>query len=293
MPSPDNPILFQTGPITIRWYGFLIIMAVFAGAYLARIEAKRKGENPEHIKDVLIWCLILGIIGARLYHIFSFPAGASRDFNYYFIEQPFAILRLFNIPILFPTALFIWEGGTGIFGALLGGVWGLVIYTRRHQLNTWRWLDIVTPGLLLAQAIGRWGNFFNQELYGLPTTLPWGITITNVNQRLFPYNDLTTYPLDTKFHPVFLYESLWTLLGFLFFLWLGRKYEAKFQAGTLFITYLIWYPLGRFLIEALRPDAWLILDIPVAQIVSLALIGIAVGLLYQRFQKANQRLILS
>ena len=280
MPSPESPILFQSGPLTIRWYGVLMVAAVLAGAYVARIEAKQRGEDPEHVANLLIWCLIFGIVGARLYHIFSSPPGASRDFSYYFVEQPFVRLILFGIPVLFPTALFIWQGGIGIFGALLGGVVAVIIYSRRHRLDGWRWLDIVSPGMLLGQAIGRWGNFFNQELYGTPTTLPWGITITNVNQRLAPYNDLTTYPLDAAFHPVFLYESVWNLVGFGLLLWLGRRRFPRLRSGRLFAFYLIWYAVGRFFIEALRPDAWLIFGLPTAQIMSGLLAAVGAGIFY-------------
>jgi phosphatidylglycerol:prolipoprotein diacylglycerol transferase len=139
--------------------------------------------------------------------------------------------------------------------------------------------------MLLAQAIGRWGNFFNQELYGPPTTLPWGITITNVNQRIPPFNDLTLYPLDTTFHPVFLYESLWNLAGFVLLMWTGRKYANKLLDGDILSFYLIWYSAGRIVIEALRPDAWIISNIPAAQIMSVILILIGLGLIYYRRQR--------
>lgn len=282
MPSPANPILFQAGPFAIRWYGLLIVTGALAAAYIATIEAKRRKENPEHAWNILIWCLILGILGARLYHVLSSPAGASRGFHYYFVEQPFTTLTVFGAAVPFPTALLIWEGGIGIFGALLGGILAIVIYTRRHDLNLWRWLDIAAPGMILAQAIGRWGNFFNQELYGPPTDLPWGITITNVNQRIPPFNDLTAYPLDTTFHPVFLYESLWNVLGFIALMWVGRKYASKLFDGDILSLYLVWYSVGRLLVEFLRPDAWTISGIPTAQIVSVLLILTGLGLMYYR-----------
>jgi phosphatidylglycerol:prolipoprotein diacylglycerol transferase len=256
--------------------------AILAGAYLARLEAKRRSEDPDHLGNLLMWCLILGLIGARLYHVLSTPQGASRDFSYYFVEQPFAALTFAGLTVPFPTALFIWEGGMGLLGAIGGGVLGLLIYTRRHRLNSWRWLDIATPSLLLGQTIGRWGNFFNQELYGTPTIWPWGITISNVNQRLAPYNDLTIYPLETSFHPLFLYESLWTLLGLLILLRLSRKYAARLPEGDIFALYLLWYGLGRLAIEALRPDAWLLFGIPVAQMVSVLFMLVGMGLLYYR-----------
>lgn len=282
MPSPGDPIFLQVGPLAIRWYGLLIVGGALIGAYIATLEARRRAEDPEHVWNLVTWCLLFGIIGARLYHVFSSPAGASRGFNYYFIEHPFATLRIFGIAVPFPTALFIWEGGIGIFGGLLGGLLGVWLYTRRHRLNLWRWLDIIVPGLLLAQAIGRWGNYFNQELYGPATDLPWGITITNVNQRIPPYDDLTRFPLTATFHPLFLYESLWNLLGFGLAVWLSRKYAGRLLDGDLISFYLVWYPAGRLLIESLRPDAWTLAGIPTAQFISFGLILLGIGLFYYR-----------
>ncbi|MBN1995354.1 MAG: prolipoprotein diacylglyceryl transferase [Anaerolineae bacterium] len=286
MPSPIDPILFEFGPFTVRWYGLLIVLGALAAAYIASLEAKRRNEDPEHAWNILIWCLIFGILGARLYHVLSSPAGTSRDFSYYFIEHPFTTLNLFGAAVPFPTALLIWEGGIGIFGAIVGGVLAILIYCYRQHLNVWRWLDIAAPGMILAQAIGRWGNYANQELYGPPTNLPWGILITDANQRLAPYNDLTTYPLEsTLFHPLFLYESIWNLVGFVLLMWLGRKYYHKLYDGDIASLYLIWYPLGRILIESFRPDAWTAYGIPVAQMVSIVMILIGLGLMIYRRRK--------
>jgi len=282
MPSPTDPILLQIGPFVIRWYGLLIVGGALAAAWIASVEAQRRREDPEHAWNILIWALVAGILGARLYHVLSSPAGASRGFNYYFIENPIATVTLFGVGIPFPTALMIWEGGIGIFGAILGGALAIWIYTRQNNINFWRWLDIIAPGMLLAQAIGRWGNYVNQELYGPPTDLPWGIIIDNVNQRIPPYNDLSLYPLDTTFHPVFLYESLWNVIGFVLLMWLARKYAARLFDGDMLSLYLIWYPLGRLLIENLRPDAWVLSGIPTAQIVSIVLILLGIGLFFLR-----------
>jgi phosphatidylglycerol---prolipoprotein diacylglyceryl transferase len=285
MPSPGDPFLFQLGPFAIRWYGLLIVGGAVAAAYVGSIEARRKREDPDHAWNLLIWCLLLGILGARVYHVLSSPAGNSRGFEYYFIEQPFATLNLFGAAIPFPTALMIWEGGIGIFGGVVGGILAVFIYTRHYQLNAWRWLDNLAPGMLLAQAIGRWGNYFNQELYGPPTTLPWGLAITDVTQRIPPYNDLSLYPLDTRFHPVFLYESIWNLIGFVILMWLARKLAHKLLDGDMLSLYLIWYPIGRILIESLRPDAWTLGGLPAAQIVSLVLILVGIGLMVIRRQR--------
>ncbi len=287
MESPQSPILYQSGPLTIHWHGALLICAIVVSASIAYLEVKRRNEDVRHIADLLVWILIVGIIGARLYHIMSSPFGASRNFNYYFIEQPFSNFTIFGIAIPFPTALFIWEGGVGLFGGILGGILAVILYTRRHHLNTWRWLDITALALLLGQTIGRWGNFFNQELYGTATTLPWGITITNVNQRITPYDDLTVYPLETLFHPVFLYESIWTLIGFIILLIISRQSPRWLRDGDIFAAYLIFYSLGRLFTEALRPDAWVILEVPVAQVVSFIAIVFGLYLIYINRRSSN------
>jgi phosphatidylglycerol:prolipoprotein diacylglycerol transferase len=133
----------------------------------------------------------------------------------------------------------------------------------------------------MGQAIGRWGNFVNQELYGPPTTLPWGLKI-DAFHRIPPFHDLSQYPLEVRFHPVFLYESLWNLIGVILMLVIGRKWAAKLKEGDLFLAYLIWYPVGRLWVEALRPDAWKIGAIPTAQIISAVLILVAVAALIVR-----------
>jgi phosphatidylglycerol:prolipoprotein diacylglycerol transferase len=186
----------------------------------------------------------------------------------YYRQNPWAILA-------------IWDGGLGIYGAILGGLIGILLYTYRYRLSLLRYLDIGAPALLIGQAIGRWGNFANQELYGPPTTLPWGIPIDQFH-RIAPFDDLTRYPLTTRFQPDFLYESSWNLIGFILLLVLGRKLAGRLKDGDLFLMYLIWYPLGRLWVESLRPDAWRIGNIPTAQIISMALIVLAVVILVIR-----------
>ena len=255
--SLNSGIAFKIGPIVAHWYGLLIVIGTLLGGYVATEEAKRHSEDPEHVWNGLIWCIILGLVGARLYHVFSSPANGSGGLDYY-IENTVAIVR-------------VWDGGLGIYGAVLGGTVGLLIYTRRHKLSTWRWLDIAAPGLALAQAVGRWGNFFNQELYGPPTTLPWGLYIS-VEHRIPRYSNLTLYPTDTtRFHPTFLYESLWNLAVFVLLLWGWRRWAHRLRDGDIFLAYLVLYPAGRVWIEQFfRPDAWtLSKGPPVATLVSL------------------------
>lgn len=278
---PVNPT-FNIGPLVIHWYGLIIVLGALAGAYAATFEAKRRGEDPEHVWNGLVWCLIGGILGARLYHVISSPQGTDIGFQYYFVTNPFETVRVFGLSIPFPTALMIWKGGLGIFGGVAGGILALVLYAWRNHLSVARWLDIGAPGLILGQAIGRWGNFVNQELYGPPTTLPWGIPI-DADHRIPPYHDLTRFPLQTThFHPVFLYESLWNLAVFVALLVIGRRLQDRLKDGDVLSLYLIGYGLGRLLVESLRPDAWLIGNIPTAQIVSVVLIVLGIGLMVWR-----------
>jgi phosphatidylglycerol:prolipoprotein diacylglycerol transferase len=222
---------------------------------------------------MLIVVVLLGIVGARLYHIFSTPAGGDLGWAYY-REHPEAIFQ-------------IWNGGLGIFGAVAGGLLGVLLYTYRAKLSVLRYLDIGAPALLLGQAIGRWGNFVNQELYGPPTALPWGLKIDEYH-RFPPFNDLSAYPLEARFHPVFLYESLWNLVGTVLMLVAGRKWADRLKEGDLFLFYLIWYPVGRLWVESLRPDAWRIANIPTAQIISVMLIIISAAMLAVRHRRQPQ-----
>jgi phosphatidylglycerol:prolipoprotein diacylglycerol transferase len=259
-----DPVAFTIGPIPVYWYGILIVTAALMGGWVATIEARRRGLNPDEVWNGLVVALILGIVGARLYHVFSSPQGGSVGWDYY-RQNPIAILK-------------IWEGGLGIYGAIIGGALGVLIYCWIRKFNPVIWLDVGAPGLILAQAIGRWGNYVNQELYGPPTDLPWGIQIEN---RIAPYNDLTKYPPTTRFHPVFFYESLWSLLGFALLMWIGRRFQDRLRRGDIFLLYLIWYPLGRFFIEFLRPDAWMLGPLAAAQVFALLIIALAIlGLVF-------------
>ena len=258
-----DPIAIQIGPFAIRWYGLLITSGAILAAFVATREARRRGENPDHVWDMLVWVLIAGIIGARLYHVLSSPSTGG-GISYY-IQNPIEIL-------------YIWQGGLGIYGAIVGGLLALYIYTRRHRLAFWRWVDIGIVGVPLAQAIGRWGNFFNQELYGYPTNLPWGIPI-DMEHRISQFADL---PPDTRFHPTFLYESLWNLLTFGILLYIARRYSRYLKEGDLLLIYGILYPLGRILVETQRPDAWAIVGIPTAQLIGGISIAVCSALLWAR-----------
>ncbi len=279
---PPISSTFNIGPLVIHLYGIIIVVGALAGAFVATFEAKRRGEDPDHAWNMLTWCLIAGILGARLYHVLSSPQGNSMGFQYYFVTNPFETVQLFGRPVPFPTALMIWNGGLGIFGGIAGGALAMAIYARRNHLSLLRWMDIAAPGLILAQAIGRWGNYLNQELYGPPTTLPWGITI-DAQHRIGQFTDLSRFPVDTtRFHPVFLYESIWNFLGFAALMIVGRRYRDRLKDGDIFALYLMVYGVGRLLVESLRPDAWLVGTIPTAQLVSVALIIFGAGVMVWR-----------
>ena len=226
----------QIGPIIIRYYALIIMAGVLVAAWLSTVEAKRRGKDHEIIWDMLPWVVIGGIIGARIWHILTPPASM--------VEQGITTMYYLTHPL---DALAIWKGGLGIPGAVMGGALALLIYTRKTKDSFLEWADIIVPGLALAQAIGRWGNFINQEVYGAPSDLPWAITIDYM-YRLPGYEDIATY------HPLFLYESLLNLLAAGLLLIIGRTKKEQLIKGDLFLLYLVIYPTIRFGLEFLRLD---------------------------------------
>jgi phosphatidylglycerol---prolipoprotein diacylglyceryl transferase len=194
--------------------------------------------NPDHVWNALILILILALIGARLYHILT-PSPSMAAVGIYspldYFRNPYQLLNFRG-------------GGLGIYGAIVGGLLGLLIYTRRNRLSTLGWADLAVVGLALGQAVGRWGNFFNQELYGRPTDLPWAITID-------PIYRLPDYVQFEWFHPAFLYESLWSLMTFFVLYWLARRRSNRLLPGELMALYLIAYAIGRSLLELVRLDS--------------------------------------
>lgn len=266
MYPPVDPIIFEFGPLALRWYGLLMLAAIIVAAQIASREVARKGEDPETLWDMLFWILIPGFIGARLYYVFiQSPRGAG-GLGYY-LQNPGEILK-------------IWGGGIHIFGGFIFGSIALWVFARVRKLDALPYLDAIALSLPLAQAIGRWGNFINQELYGPPTTLPWGLRIDRA-RRIPPYNNLGEYPDSTRFHPLFLYESLWNFLGFALIFWISRRFQKSLKPGDVALMYLIWYPLGRFFIEFLRTDSWFFPGTPfnVVHILSaIAAVAAATGL---------------
>jgi phosphatidylglycerol:prolipoprotein diacylglycerol transferase len=252
--------------LTIHLYGIVIMLGVVAGAFLARREANRHGQNGELVWDMLIWILIAGIIGARIWHIFTpMPSLVAQGITTrYYLTHPLA-------------AIAIWNGGLGIPGAVIGGVLALCLFARKNKLPFLLWLDILAPSLALGQAIGRWGNFFNQELYGAPTSLPWGIYID-------PAHRLPGFENQAYYQPTFFYEFVWNLLNMSVLLWLSRRFKDRLKTGDIFLIYLLIYPLGRFLLEFIRLDSSEIAGINANQTVMLVvMIASAVTLLGRHF----------
>lgn len=249
--ASPGPIFFQLGPITLRWYGLLIASAVLIGVTLSGYLAKRRNINPDLPGELAIWLVLGAIPCARLYYVLF----QWRDY----VNNPLDVFA-------------IWKGGIAIHGAILGGILATLIFARIQQVAFWQLADLVAPSLILGQALGRWGNFFNSEAYGAPTNLPWKLYIPPEN-RFLEYQDFEYY------HPTFLYESLWDLMVFgillvLFFRSLAGK--PRLKIGTLALVYLVAYSMGRFWIEGLRTDSLMLGPLRIAQVVSI--VEIVLGL---------------
>lgn len=261
IPLPDG------SAFPIYWYGILIVLGALAGAYIASIEAKRVGMDPDHVWNALLAALILGVIGARLYHVISTPSGTSIGFDYY-MQNPIEILNFRS-------------GGLGIYGAVAGGILGLYVYARYAKINFLQLLDVSIPGLAIGQAIGRWGNYFNQELYGYPTDLAWGIKIDELH-RLPIFGDLEKYPVATTlFHPTFLYESLLMIIITVALVLIARRWKNAKQ-GDMLLLWGMFYGFARFLTEFQRPDAWLISGVATAQIIGMIMVVVCGVMLIYR-----------
>lgn len=228
IPSPSQGV-WHLGPFPVRAYALCIIAGVFAAVWLGDRRWVARGGTKGQIGDIAIWAVPAGLIGARLYHV-------ATDHALYFGPGKNAV-----------EALMIWKGGLGIWGAIAGGLVGAWLYCRRHGIRVGPLADSLGPALLLAQAIGRFGNYFNQELYGRPTTLPWGLEIDPLH---FPQG--LSFPAGTTFHPTFLYEALWNTVGLLLLIWLDRRFHLGF--GRVFAVYVMIYTSGRGWIETFRID---------------------------------------
>ncbi|MFZ5596670.1 MAG: prolipoprotein diacylglyceryl transferase [Bacillota bacterium] len=252
-----DPVALTIGPFEIRWYGILISTAFLIGTILAYRRAVHDGINPEHILNLITIIIPSALLGARLYYVI-FTWEAYRD-------NPL-------------SALAIWHGGLAIHGGILGGLLAGVWYIRKCKLPFWNTADIIAPSLILGQAIGRWGNFFNQEAHGGP--------VTEGFMQAFPaFIRNQMYIQGHYYHPTFLYESLWDLGVFLFLIYYRTKQKMP---GEVALLYLVLYSAGRFIIEGLRTDSLMLGTIRVAQLVSIILILAGITLFYQRRKKETK-----
>lgn len=241
-----NPVAFEIFGIPVMWYGILITTGILVGTYLAIRESRRISFNEDKLIDLLIFAIPSAIIGARLYYVI---------FTWDFYKNDLS--QILNVR----------GGGLAIHGAIIGAVASALIYCKIRKVNFWTVADITAPSLILGQAIGRWGNYINQEAHGGPTNLPWGIIVNGV-----------------KVHPTFLYESLWNFGVFIFLMWYKKKSNVK---GELFLLYIALYSFARFLIEGLRTDSLMLGNFRVAQIISAIIIFCSLSFLYLKKRREN------
>jgi phosphatidylglycerol---prolipoprotein diacylglyceryl transferase len=275
----------RVGQFEIRYYGLIIVAAMLIAATVAARLARRSKEDPEHVWGILTWAIIPGLIGARLMFILFPPLSSiadGKDTLWYF-------QNFFNIQE--GGAVAIWTGGLHIYGAILGGLLGALIYLVRNNLNVGYWLDLAGICLPLGQAIGRFANFVNQELYGVVTTLPWGIAIDR-DHRVAPYTSLIDHPLDTtRFHPLFAYEALWNLLAFGLLIVLYQRFRNRLATGDFFLLYLAQYSFIRFLLEFIRIEVALIpgTALNMAQVIAAIVFVLSLGFfMYRHRAGANK-----
>lgn len=242
---PEYIVLFDR--VQIRYYGIIIVLAMLVGAWIAARLAKRDGRDPDHIWGALTWAIIPAIVLARLWFVLFPPVSVVEQG----MDTAWFLQNFFNLQ---NGAIAIWSGGLSIFGAVIGGFLGALVYIRRNKLPLAPWLDIAAVALPVGQAIGRLANFVNQELYGTVTSLPWGITIDSAH-RVSPFRSLVDYPVaTTRFHPLFLYEALWSILAFIVLLNLFQRYRKSLRYGDIFLVYVMQYSFIRFLLEFLRVE---------------------------------------
>lgn len=263
--TSPGPVVYDFGPFAIRWYGLLIASAVLIGVSVSRWLARQRQVDPELMSDLTLWMVIGAIPCARLYYVlFDWQQYADRPIQ----------------------ALAIWQGGIAIHGALIGGTIAALIFARLNRVSFWQLADLATPAVILGQAIGRWGNFFNSEAFGRPTDLPWKLYIPEKivvsGRAIFPRPE--QYQDMAYFHPTFLYESLWNISLFGLLIWLffqGLRGRIRLKLGAIACLYLLGYSLGRIWIEGLRIDSLMLGPLRIAQLVSLAGIGMGIlGLLW-------------
>lgn len=249
-----DPVAFSLGPLEVRWYGVIIAMGIILAFIVAQREMVKRGFHPEYLTDLLIWAVPLAIVGARIYYVIF-----KWDF---YSQNPEKIIQ-------------IWNGGIAIHGALIASFLTAYFFTKKRGTSFWKLTDVVAPSLLIGQAVGRWGNFMNQEAHG------GEVTRTFLENLMLPNWIIEQMYIDGKYyHPTFLYESVWNIIGVIILISLRK---VNLRRGEIFLLYIIWYSVGRFFIEGMRTDSlYLIGDLRTAQVVSLLGIVIALILLVYR-----------
>jgi phosphatidylglycerol:prolipoprotein diacylglycerol transferase len=260
-----DPIIF-TIPGTnfsLHWYGVIMAVGIILAGMVAEWGLKQRGEDGDKIWELLIWGVPFGIVGARLWYVLNDIAGGGR----YYVENP---IKIINLP----------EGGLHFYGAVLLGALGALIYVKRNNLDFRIFLDAAAPALLIGQALVRPANFINQELYGQPTDLPWGIPI-DAAHRIAPWQNMAAFPYETtRFHPAFAYEMLWNFLAAGILLWIALEYKNRIKPSSIFAGWLILEGVGRQIIEFFRPDQPRIIGTDISYSRVVAGIMILVGIIW-------------
>lgn len=252
--QPLNPIAIDLGPIQVHWYGLIIGFGVLLGLIIALRESERRGLDKEIFTDMILFAVPIAIISARIYYVIF-------QWDYY-SQNPGDIIK-------------IWNGGIAIHGALIGAVLTAIVFAKVKKVSFWKLADIAAPSLLLGQAIGRWGNFMNQEAHGGEITRSF---LENMHLPEFIINQM--YINGTYYHPTFLYESIWNIVGVIILLSLRK---VNLRRGELFLTYVIWYSIGRYYIEGLRTDSLMLTEsLRIAQVISIVLVAAAIALVVYR-----------
>lgn len=250
-----NPIAFNLGPIEVHWYGIIIASGVILAVWLAVKEGDKRGIKADDIYDMILWALPAALICARLYYVVF-------QWSYY-KNNPGEIIK-------------IWDGGIAIYGSLIGAMIVVILFCRHRAIPVWLMLDVAAPTVILAQAIGRWGNFMNQEAFGQVTSLSF------LQGLHLPHFIITQMYISGAYRqPTYLYESLWSLLGFTVLVTL-RHNPHFFKRGEVFLTYVMWYSFGRFFVEGMRTDSLMLGSLRVSQILSIILFISAIGLIIYR-----------
>jgi phosphatidylglycerol:prolipoprotein diacylglycerol transferase len=252
--QPIDPVALSLGPIQIHWYGVIIGVGIALALFLAMREGERRGLHKDIFPDLMLWAIPIAIISARIYYV-------AFEWDYY-SQNPGDIIK-------------IWNGGIAIHGALIGSVITAIVFSRKRNISFWKLADIAAPSIIIGQAIGRWGNFINQEAHGGEVTRSF---LEGLFLPEFIINQM--YIDGTYYHPTFLYESIWNLLGFILLMSLRR---VNLRQGEIFLSYVIWYSIGRFFVEGMRTDSLMLTEsLRIAQTISIALIVIAVALFVYR-----------